>query len=306
MILFSPGWIQRMDTSMGLTSVASLSLNLSMSMSGGMGAFTNMARSNPILSRRGSKEKLDGTASGHHTPAAGRSPALSRSDGRPNAINHVRASGSNSGDHSPSLRYNKAMARVEEEKSSDVSSESDPSASIAPGTTSNNFQTEARIEHNALVVPPPVSNRRLPLNNKSLSSTDPSIIVTDDQGKQPTVTFLLENEVIPSPEDESNREQQRLLLDLTSPTNNHNSRPTPPSTPTSPSTVISLVSPTMSNGPMATSDSLIDLESRAASSVASSPDSIGDASTPTGMLLEVRGSSSSSGADGRHYATASF
>lgn len=43
------GILSRLDTSMGLTSVASLSLSLSMSMSGGV---LNMARANPMINRR--------------------------------------------------------------------------------------------------------------------------------------------------------------------------------------------------------------------------------------------------------------
>ena len=306
-----------MDTSMGLTSVASLSLNLSMSMSGGMGAFTNMARSNPILSRRGSKEKLDG-GSGGHTPAAGRSPALGRPD--PPQINHIRP-GVSSADHSPALRvsdrFNKSMASVEEEKCSDVSSED--STSPNPRPSQNNFQTEVHIEHSALAVPK--SSSKTPLQNFDLIniSLDEDRDIMDSCGGKPNVTFLLENEVIPSPTDDmyGSREQQRLLLDLPStpipgppsaanpvvPTVRHS----PPSTPTSPSTITSLVSPTMSNGPVMTSDSLIDLESRTTSAL-SSPDMDGPTAPPgSGILMEVRNGSNS--ADGRppgSYATASF
>ena len=52
-----PGILSRLDTSVGLTSVASLSLSLSMSMSGGV---LNMARSNPIVTRRESMQDYMG------------------------------------------------------------------------------------------------------------------------------------------------------------------------------------------------------------------------------------------------------
>ena len=299
-----------MDTSMGLTSVASLSLNLSMSMSGGMGTFTNMARSNPILSRRGSKDKLEGSSAGH-TPAACRSPALGGPE--PALFNHIRPGGSTAVEYSPAIRvsdrFNKSMASVEEEKSSDVSEDS-----TSPDTfRQNNFQTEAHIEHNMFPVPKTSANFT---QMNDCVSNDKTNELMEATGK-PNVTFLLENEVISLPTDEDyvSREQQRLLLDLPSisipcpPASNYPVVTTvqcsSPNTPTSPSTITSMVSPTVSNGPMLTSDSLIDLDSRATSNALSS-DSDGLTTPTDGIFMEVRNGSNTTEGRPDSYVTATF
>ena len=112
LLLLLAAIMPRMDTSMGLTSVASLSLSLSMSMSGG--AFNSIARSNPILNRRDSMQD--------QLPAPGRHPRRSSLlSSKPIEIlqNHFRGSG---GDKSPrtsgSLFSNKRMSmeKVVEEK----------------------------------------------------------------------------------------------------------------------------------------------------------------------------------------------
>ncbi len=84
----------RMDMSMGLTSVASLSLGLSMSMSGGP-ALNNIARANPILANR--RESLD-ILHGRKQHRSSFSPPTRRPE---NQQNHIRG-GTGVGDNSPS------------------------------------------------------------------------------------------------------------------------------------------------------------------------------------------------------------
>ena len=109
----------RLDMSMGLTSVASLSLGLSMSMSGGP-ALNNIARANPILAAH-RRESMQSILSGRNQQRTSFGPPSRPAE---SFQNHVRGSTSTSaaisGDASPNVRYKKvSIENIPEEDSAE-------------------------------------------------------------------------------------------------------------------------------------------------------------------------------------------
>ena len=150
----------RLDMSMGLTSVASLSLGLSMSMSGGP-ALNNIARANPILAAH-RRESMQNILSGRNQQRTSFGPPSRPAE---SFQNHVRGSTSTgvaaSGDASPNVRYKKvSIENIPEEDSAEqecllnpsngeaskleMESESQPQRSSTVGFT----------EHDPFVIPP--------------------------------------------------------------------------------------------------------------------------------------------------------
>lgn len=153
----------RLDMSMGLTSVASLSLGLSMSMSGGP-ALNNIARANPILAAH-RRESMQSILSGRNQPQ--RTSFAPPSRPAESFQNHVRGSTSTGGttgsaDSSPNVRYKKvSIENIPEEDAAEQQCLLNPSngePSKLEGESESQPQTSSSSaglgEQDPFVIPP--------------------------------------------------------------------------------------------------------------------------------------------------------
>ena len=217
----------RLDMSMGLTSVASLSLGLSMSMSGGP-ALNNIARANPILAAH-RRENMQSILSGRNQQRTSFAPPSRPAE---SFQNHVRGSTSTgadaSGDASPNIRFKKvSIENIPEKDAAEQQCLLNPSNGEAnklegesesqPQTSSSGLGEQDPFVIPPIQPPPPIKHaQHAPLPEMAeqrhsavletvSEETEPevspngSVTHSSPQQQQPqqqtTVTFHFENEV---------------------------------------------------------------------------------------------------------------